>query len=261
MIAEYILIFTIGLLIGSFLNVCIYRIPKEESVIFPRSYCRNCKGALHPRDLIPLFSFLLLKGRCRKCQEKISLRYFMVELFTGLIYIALFYRFGISTEFLIAIFLTSILTIVFFIDVDYSIIPNKLVIVASVGGIIVGIYNIFCNVEFYGDRNIFNPLLGVLVGSGFLLLVALTGFIIYKSDDALGMGDVKIFIPIGLMLGWRLTIVVLFISIILAGVVSLALIMLKIKSRKETMPFGPFISAASIFTMFFGWDVIMWYCG
>jgi leader peptidase (prepilin peptidase) / N-methyltransferase len=259
MILFYIYIFILGLLIGSFLNVCIYRIPKEESIINPPSHCTNCGARLTPLDLVPVFSFLVLRGKCRYCGIKISKRYPAIELLTALTFVVLFNKYSLSIDFLAAAFLISILITVFFIDLEHKIIPDGLVITGLVGGLLLIVYNLFKPVQIFGDRAWWTPLAGILPGSGFLFLVALIGIIIYKTDDAMGMGDVKIFAPIGIFLGWKMTIVALLLSIFLGGISSLILLCTGVKERKSTIPFGPFIVVGTFITLMWGWDIVSWY--
>lgn len=257
MITLYI--FILGLLIGSFLNVCIYRIPKEESIVSKPSHCYNCGTRLKVLDLIPVFSYLLLKGKCRYCNIGFSARYMFVEILSAISFLSIFLKYGISIEFFAFAFLISILIVVFFIDLDHMIIPNGLVITALIGGGLLFTYNIYRPFEIFADRSPVNPILGMIVGSGTLLLIAILGSIIYKTEDAMGMGDVKIFAPIGIFLGWRMTIVALFVSVVLGGIVSIGLIIKNKKSKKEHIPFGPFIVVGTFITIMFGWDILNWY--
>jgi len=139
------------------------------------------------------------------------------------------------------------------------IIPNKLVVAALVGGVLPFVYNIFRPMDIYVDRKWWNPLLGAFIGFGFLLLVAIVGYLVYKTDEAMGGGDVKLFAPIGLFLGWKMTIVALFISFVSAGIVSIVLLLLKKKERRSTFVFGPFIVMGTFFTYLFGWELLEWY--
>ncbi len=260
MIIYYILTFLYGLLIGSFLNVCIYRIPKGESVVKPPSHCTNCGTRLTPLDLVPILSFIFLRGKCRHCGVKISPRYPMIELLTAFIFVSLFYRYGLKVEFFAAAYLMSILIAVFFIDLEHYIIPDGLVIAGLIGGVPLVAYNFFYRVEMYGDRDWWNPILGIFTGSGFLLIVALIGALIYRTEDAMGMGDVKIFAAIGIFLGWKMTVFALFASVVLSGVVSFILIVSKLKSRKDAIPLGPFIVLGTYITLMWGWDLFnLWY--
>lgn len=258
-IYSTVLIF--GLIIGSFLNVCIYRIPLGESIVAPPSHCPNCGTRLKPLDLIPLVSYLISRARCGYCGLKISPRYFLVELITGIVTIALFVKYGLTVDFAAFLFLTYILIAVFFIDLDHLIIPDELVIVGIIGGGILFVYSLFLPFQIYADAYWWNPLLGLVSGSGFLFCVTLIGGALYKSDDVMGMGDVKLFVPIGLFLGWRMTLLALFISVILGGMSSLILILLGKANRKSMIPFGPFIVSAVFITIMWGWDILNWYLG
>ncbi|MCX7843278.1 MAG: prepilin peptidase [Clostridia bacterium] len=256
----YLIVFCVGLAIGSFLNVCIYRMPKEESVIMTPSRCTSCGTSLKPLDLVPVISYVFLKGKCRYCGEGVSAKYPLIELLNAAVYIFLLYRFGLSVEFAAASYLASILIAVFFIDLKHYIIPDQLVIAGLAGGILLMVYNLFYPVGFYGgDRSWWNPLAGILSGSGFLFLVAVIGMLIYKTDEAMGMGDVKILAPIGMFLGWKLTVVALLLSVLLGGIISIILIAVNIKKRRDAIPFGPFIVLGTLISMVWGHDIINWY--
>lgn len=261
MIALYIYVAVLGAVIGSFLNVCIYRIPQEESIVKPPSHCMACSSRLKVLDLIPVLSYLFLRGRCRYCAVKISPRYAFVEVLTAIIFILCFWKYGISIEFVASVFLLSILIAVFFTDLDHKIIPNEYVIIGLSGGTLLFLYNLFNRVSFYGDRYWYSPLLGVAVGSGFLILVAITGYLVYRSDEAMGMGDIKIMAPIGLFLGWKLSVVTLLTAVLLGGLVSIVLLLFKVVNRKDTVPFGPFIVTGAFVALLWGWDFIYWYIG
>lgn len=256
-----VLTFVIGLIIGSFLNVCIYRIPRNESIVYPASHCTECGYKLAWCDLIPLVSYLFLRGRCRSCGTKISLRYPLIELVTGIVFLLLFIKYGLTLAFLLYAVLMSVLIVVFFIDLDHMVILNKLVIFALVAAIIVALGNLFTPLTIYGDNKWWNPFLGALLGSGFLFVVAVLGSIVFKSDEAMGGGDIKLMLPIGLFLGWRLTILTLFLSVIIAGVVGIVLLALKITSRKSSIPFGPFIVIGCFISIMYGYHIINWYLG
>lgn len=259
MSVYYIIIFVFGLLIGSFLNVCIFRIPQEKSIAFPPSHCQSCGTRLKPLDLVPVFSYLFLKGRCRYCGTGISARYPLIELLTGFIFIMLFKRFNLTFDFVLYSYLMSILIIVLFIDLDHKIIPDELVVSGLIGAAVTVVYNIFFPMPIYGSSSWWAPLLGVIPGSGFLFLIAVIGFAIYKTDDAMGMGDVKIFAPIGIFLGWKMCTIALLASILLGGIFSLFLMTVNIKKRKDTIPFGPFIVIGTFITLLWGGNILNWY--
>ncbi len=256
------IIFIFGLVIGSFINVLIYRIPQGKSIVSPPSACRSCGSRLALQDLIPVLSYVLLGGKCRHCAERISARYPLVELITAVIFIALFYKFGLTAPFFAFAYLMAILIAIFFIDIDHRIIPNGLVLAGLAGGFAVFVYNCIRPMpEVFADTKWWTPLAGLLPGSAFLLIVAIVGSLLYKTDDAMGMGDVKLMAPVGMFLGWRLCLIALFISVILGGVLSLLLMLTGIKKRKDTVAFGPFIVAGTFTTIMWGWDLLYWYLG
>lgn len=260
MIFIGIVTFIIGLCIGSFLNVCIYRIPLEKSIVFPHSSCPGCGKRLEAIDLLPVLSYIFLKGKCRHCKASISIQYPLVELFTGFIWLLTFLRYGLTIETLALLFLYSLLIPVLFIDLFHMIIPNGLVLTGLIGGLAVLGYHIFVSpVLFFQTQSWFAPLIGMISASGLLFLVALLGLLIYKNDGAMGMGDVKIFLPIGLFLGWKLALLTLFLSIMLGGIISILLLVFHIKDRKSAIPFGPFIVLATMICGLYGHQILEWY--
>lgn len=262
MAVTYGIIFIYGLIIGSFVNVLIFRIPQGKSIVTPPSACTNCGSRLTPLDLVPVFNYVFLRGKCRHCGTRISPRYPLVELITAGVFVILYYKYGLSVPFFAFAFLMTLLIAIFFIDIDHRIIPNGLVLIALAGGLLLFIYNILSPMpEVFGDSKWWTPLAGLLPGSGFLLVVAILGSLIYKTDDAMGMGDVKLMAPIGMFLGWKLCLIALFISVILGGVLSLLLMVTGIKKRKDTVAFGPFIVIGAFTTIMWGWDLLSWYLG
>ena len=259
MILIYSYIFIFGLVIGCFLTVCISRIPLGQSIISPPSHCASCGTRLRPLDLVPVFSYIFLKGQCRYCGKKVSAKYPIVELITAVLFVMLFLKYSFSIDFIAAVFISSILLCVIFIDYQYKIIPNGLVITGLIGGIALSVYNIFSPVAIYGDNDIFNPFIGALIGSGSLILISVIGGIIFKTSDAMGMGDIKLMAPIGLFLGWKLTILCLLSAIILAGIVCIILMLTKKIDNKSTFAFGPFISAGAFIVLLFGWQILEFY--
>jgi leader peptidase (prepilin peptidase) / N-methyltransferase len=182
-----------------------------------------------------------------------------VELITGIMYLALFLRYGVTVEFLMSIYIMSVLLVVFFIDMDHKIIPNGLVIAGIIGGLPFVVYNFFIPVHIYGKSNWWEPFAGIIPGTVFLLIVMLAGYFIYKSDEVMGMGDVKIFIPIGLFLGWRLCVIALLASVVSGGLIGLVLMISGRKNRKDTIAFAPFITAGTFIALMWGHDLINWY--
>lgn len=249
---EIILIFILGLIVGSFSNVCIYRMPRNESVIYPASHCPNCHSNISPKDNIPLLSFILLKGRCRNCKSKISIQYPIVEFLTGLTYLIIYLAYGLSVQTLIYIILSSALIIIAFIDLNEQIVPD----VISLPGIAIGFIISF----FVSYISYMNSALGVLAGGGIILIIGLGGSVIFKKE-AMGGGDVKLAAMIGAFLGWRYIIISLFLGFFLGALAGIFLILSKIKSREDVIPFGPFIVLGSFITLLWGEKIISWYIG
>ena len=249
---EIILIFILGLIVGSFNNVCIYRIPRNESIIYPASHCPKCRSKIKPIDNIPLLSYILLKGRCRNCKSKISIQYPIVELLTGLTYLIIYLIYGLSVQTLIYIILSSALIIIAFIDLNEQIVPD----VISLPGIIIGFILSF----FVPYISFINSALGVVVGGGIILIIGLAGSVIFKKE-AMGGGDVKLAAMIGAFLGWRYMVISLFLGFFLGALAGIFLILSKIKRKEDMVPFGPFIALGSIITLLCGEKIIAWYIG
>jgi leader peptidase (prepilin peptidase)/N-methyltransferase len=242
---PYLFFFLFGLAAGSFFNVCIHRLPGGKSIVFPPSHCPQCGKRLAARDLVPLFSYLLLRGRCRYCGGGISLRYPVVELITGLVYVSLYSFFGWHLLLLKYLFLASVLIIVTFIDLEHYIIPNKVVLAAFAGGVLINL--------LARDLTPVSAGLGIVAAAGFLFLPAVI------SRGGMGGGDIKLAAVIGLFLGWPLGLVAVFLGCCAAGLVGVALLMAKKKGRKDPIPFGPFLALGAFVTVLWGQAVIQWY--
>lgn len=247
-----ILIFILGLIVGSFSNVCIYRIPRNESIVYPASHCPKCRSPIKPFDNIPLLSYILLKGRCRNCKNKISIQYPIVEFLTGLIYLIIYLIYGLSVQTLIYIILSSALIIIAFIDLKEQMVPD----VISLPGIVIGFILSF----FVSYISFINSALGVVVGGGIIIIIGLAGSLIFKKE-AMGGGDVKLAAMIGAFLGWRYIIISLFLGFFLGALAGIILILSKIKKREDAIPFGPFIVLGSFITLLWGKNIFLWYLG
>ena len=235
----------IGLCIGSFLNVCIYRIPNKLSIAKGRSMCPKCGTTLRPADLVPVFSFLFLRGRCRTCREPISPIYPAVELLCGALFLFSFYVFGFSLQTLVAWIAVSVLIAASFIDIHTLEIPDGIWIALAAAGVL----SFLIPNPAWWER-----LLGVAAGAGPLLLIHL-----FSRGRAMGMGDVKLMAAAGLILGIRLSFFSLFAAVIFGAAVSLVLLALKIVKRRDEIPFVPMLSFGIVFSMFAGGPVIAWY--
>ncbi len=244
-----IIIFLIGLIIGSFSNVCIYRLPRNESLIRPGSHCPQCNKSIQFYDNIPLISYLILKGKCRYCQDKIPMQYPIVELSTGLFYLALYLFYGIRFMTIVYMILCSVLIIISFIDIKERIIPDVL----SLPFIVIGFILSF----FLRNLSPIDSLLGILAGGGSLLLIAVAGTYLFRKE-AMGGGDVKLAAMIGAFLGWQLTLLSLFLGFFLGSVIGIA-VLIKNKGQSDIVPFGPFIAMGAIIAIFWGQNIINWY--
>lgn len=241
-----VLVFLLGILIGSFLNVCIYRLPRGESIAFPPSHCPQCGKNIKYRDLVPVASYLILRGRCRFCKSVIPARYPFVETLTGALFLVTYFKFGFGISFLKNAVFLSILLVVAFIDSEYSIIPGKLMIFGLAAGIILNI------VGYKSNGYMLDYLYGSLLGGGVIfLIVALTG--------GMGGGDIQIMAVAGLFLGLWNTLLTLILSFIIGAGAGITLIILKKKNRRDYIPFGPWISVSAFIALFFGKSIIDWY--
>ena len=238
--------FVLGAVIGSFLNVCIWRIPEGKSIVTPASHCPKCGNPVRFHDNIPLVSWLVLRGRCRDCGEAISPRYPLVELLTALLSLALGWLYGPSLQYLAAFLFASALVVVTFIDLDHQIIPD----VISLPGIPV----CFLLAWLVMGVPFWDSLLGILAGGGFLYLVAV-GYELLTKREGMGGGDIKLLAMIGAFLGWKSLFFVVFMSSILGALVGVVLIAAQGRDMKYAVPFGPFLSMAAVMYPFFGWPL------
>lgn len=242
---EPLLSFFLGLIIGSFCNVVIYRLPRRESIVMPGSHCRSCGTPIRPWDNIPLLSYLLLRGCCRVCHEHISLRYPCVELATGVLYALLWYKFGLSAPLVVYAFLISTFIVVALIDLDHKIIPNTI----TLPGMLIGL-----GLSPWALPIVpLDSLIGLLAGGVFFYLVALV------SKGGMGGGDIKLIAMIGAFLGWKGTFFTILVGALAGSVVGLSLISIGKKGRKDKVPFGPFLALGAMLYILVGNNLIDWY--
>ncbi len=239
-----------GAIIGSFLNVCIFRLPKEESIVWPGSYCPHCKKPIKFYDNIPLVSYILLKGRCRHCQSAISFQYPFVEGITALASLILFMKFGFSLSYLFYFLFVAALIVITVIDLYHQIIPD----VISLPGIVVGLIASI----IIPQMTFFNSLTGILLGGGSLFLVATIYQWLFKREG-MGGGDVKLLAMIGAFLGWKAVILTILLSSLVGSITGIIVMFLKGKDFKYAIPFGPFLSFGAVVSLFYGENVIRWY--
>lgn len=238
----------LGLVVGSFLNVCICRLPQERSIVYPPSNCPKCGHDLSFVDLIPVFSYLSLRGKCRYCKGTISFRYPMVEIFTSLIFVAVFFKFGIGIDAILHAVFVSLLIVIIFTDLETQTIHDYL----SFGGIVTGIlYGLYTG-------GIISSLIAMVIGGLFFLSVRQIGWLIYKKE-AMGEGDVLLATMLGAFFGMEGMVLSIMLSFLLGAVISLILLGLKVKKRGEEVPFGPFMAIAALIVVFFGPAIWSWY--
>ncbi len=246
-----LIIMLFGLLIGSFLNVVIHRVPSKTMFKNSRSECPKCSSQLKWYHNIPVLSYLFLGGKCSFCKEKISIRYPLVELLNSLFYGLFFWKFSLTAEFAVFALIISALIAIFFIDLDHQIIPD----VITLPGIVLGMA-----VSFLPNGiGIFSAFIGFLVGGGALYLIALLGDFLFKKDS-MGGGDIKMAAMLGAFLGWQKVLLIFMLSSVVGLVVSIAMMTVSEKLRKErVIPFGPFIAIAAVVAITYGDQIINFY--
>jgi len=233
----------LGAALGSFLNVLIYRLPEEKSIIFPASNCPHCGKPIRFYDNIPIISFILLKGRCRACRGKISFRYPLVELITAVLSLLLFWKFGLTFKYLFSFIFVCALIVITFIDLDYQIIPDVITLP--------GIPIFFLAALIVMGLRFQDAFLGFLLGGGCLYVIAFVYELVTKREG-MGGGDIKLLAMMGAFLGWQSLLFILLVSSLLGAVVGIAVMMIKGQDMKYAVPFGPFLSLAAVAYIFFG---------
>ena len=286
MFLFYSIIFILGLIIGSFLNVVIFRLESGEKIVNDRSKCLRCKHVLAWYDLIPVFSFIFLKGSCRYCKKKISWQYPTVEIATGILFVLIFnFQFSIFNEFSIfnfsalggpalgwqfllsisyLLFIASSLIVIFAYDIKHYIIPDKVIYPAIAVALGFNLFNdviINNNFQFpiFNFQSILNSqflnfLFSAILAGGFFYAI-----VVITKGRGMGGGDVKLGFLMGLILGWPLVLIALFLSFIIGSVVGIFLILVGNKKMKSMIPFGPFLVLGTFIALFFGKGIVEWY--
>ncbi|MEA1962047.1 MAG: prepilin peptidase [Bacillota bacterium] len=239
------LVFIIGLFIGSFLNVVIYRVPREESIVWPGSHCTACGHGLKPLDLVPVFSYLFLRGKCHYCGEKISPRYPLVELLTGLSFYMVFLTYGLSLWTVGGCIFTTILIVTAFTDIDEGIIPDVITYPGVVAGLVFSFFTI----------GIKSSIIGMLAFAGVFFLIAVL------SRGGMGGGDVKLVAVIGAFMGIKGALLVFVLSSVMGGLWAIGLLVFGNAGRKTAVRFGPFLSIAAYFILLYGESFLRFYLG
>ena len=237
-------LFILGTILGSFYNVVAYRLPKGESIIYPASHCPNCNHKLTPWELIPVFSYLLQRGRCSSCKQKISIFYPISEILCGLLFVICYLSFGISLDLIIALTFTSLLIIVILSDYYYMIIEDSVLIIFSIL-LIIEIYFI------HGLDYLLGQLFSALIAFLIMFILKLAGDYIFKKES-MGGGDVKLMAVFGLMIGWEMSIITIFLSAFIALPISIFILK---TNRNHEIPYGPFLSIAALIIYFTHLDI------
>ncbi|MDN7226960.1 prepilin peptidase [Planococcus sp. N064] len=246
MFITYTAFFSIfGLVFGSFYNVVGLRVPKNESIAFPPSHCTKCNRQLTALDLVPVFSYLFLRGRCRSCGEKIHWVYPLMEAITAALFAISFWQLGFQPELIVALIFVSLLVIITVSDIAYMLIPDKVLLPV---GIVLLALRLFIPLDPWWDA-----LLGAVVGFGILLLIAIV------SKGGMGGGDIKLFFVIGLVLGTSGTLLTLFFASLIGAIAGIVQLRVLNKDRKTPVPFGPSIALGAVITYFWGDALLNWY--
>ncbi len=237
----------LGLLFGSFLNVCIYRIPKKQSIVTGASHCTACGTPIRPVDLVPVISYLFLRGRCRACGVRISIRYPLIELANAAAWVLVSLRFGFAPESLIYCAFASVLLVGAMIDIDTMLVPPSLTVFI----LVLGAVSLFVlhDVPFY------ERLIGLAVGGLPFLLVAVV------TRGGMGGGDIKLMAVCGLVLGWKLVLLSLLVSVVAGGVYAAVLLLTKRSKKGAEMPLVPFLSGGMFVCLLWGGQLLSWYLG
>jgi len=250
LIALYVAVF--GLIVGSYLNVVVYRLPLGLSTVYPRSRCPGCGSLIRARDNVPVLSFLLLRGRCRNCGTPISWRYPLVEATTSALFVACLLRFGLVPQTLVAITFACLMLALALIDYDHMILPDRL----TLPGVAVGLAT-----QLVAPlAGLLPAVLGALIGAGILLAVWGLWWVV-RREEGMGLGDVKMLALVGAFLGWKGVLVTLFFGALSGSVVGLALMRRGSVDMRSKLPFGVFLALGGIVALFFGDALIAWYAG
>jgi leader peptidase (prepilin peptidase) / N-methyltransferase len=250
---SYVIIFALGSVIGSFLNVCIYRVPRSLSVISPSSRCPSCNTPIKPYDNIPVLSYILLGGKCRVCKAGISFRYPLVELLNAILYVFVVYRFGFEWHSIIYGIFCSALVVITFIDLDFQIIPDVITLPGTVIGIVAGsllMPDPFMRYTLLGFKA---SVIGLLTGGGLFYAIAVL------SKGGMGGGDIKMMAMVGALMGWKSVLLTIFLGSLTGAAFGIFLMITQGKGRKTKIPFGPFLALGTIITLFYGQEIFAWY--
>jgi len=250
-LTKTILVGVFGLAVGSFLNVCIYRLPLDESLVWPGSYCPRCRTSLRWYDNVPLFGYAMLRGRCRTCGVRISAMYPLIEAVTAVVFVAGYLLFGAQLLLMARLLFACAMIVLFVIDLQCRILPN----IITLPGVLVGFAS-----SLFLPPGWLDSLIGIMAGGGILLLIA-EAYYRVRKEEGLGMGDVKMLAMIGAFLGWKLMLVTLVLSSFMGSIMGLTVIALKKGDMKYALPFGTFLAVGALVSSVVGDAVLNWYLG
>jgi len=248
-----ILAFIFGSVIGSFLNVCIYRMPRSMSIITPSSRCPSCNIPIRAYDNIPMLSYLLLGGRCRVCKARIPLRYPLVEFLNAALYVSVLWRFGLDWHTLVYFIFCSALVVITFVDLDFQIIPDRITLPGILIGLIAGsllMPDPFMRNALLGFKA---SIIGLFAGGGLFYAIAVL------SKGGMGGGDIKMMAMVGALMGWKSVLLTTFLGSLTGAAFGITLMIFKGKGRKTKIPFGPFLALGTLITLFYGQEIFHWY--
>ena len=263
----------LGLVIGSFLNVCIYRLPLEKSIVSPGSSCPHCGTSIRFFDNIPILSFLLLRGKCRVCGKSISIQYPLVELLSGLAFYGCARVWAFTPPTFVNSLFLAITIILIFTDYNHRILPNKITLPGTIAGILLSPFQtpeVYQDIFSYKVTSLLGfenastvlpwvgSILGAVIGGGILFFVAFV-YEMVRRREGLGTGDVKMMMMTGAFIGWRLAILTIFVSSLLGTVVGISLIALRKMDMQGKLAFGVFLGIGSAFCLFYGFSIVHWY--
>ncbi|MCD6451683.1 MAG: prepilin peptidase [Acidobacteria bacterium] len=242
--------FLYGIVIGSFLNVLIHRLPQGKSIIKPGSHCPNCGAPIAFYDNIPLISYLILRGKCRNCKSSISYQYPLVEGITGTLFVIFYLKSGLSLVFITETVFSALIIVLIFTDLNHQLLPDVITIPGTIGGLLFSLNG--------GLTTIGSSLIGAGLGAGIVLAIRELYFRL-RGEEGMGLGDVKLMAMIGAFLGWERALLTLVIGSFLGSVVGIIIIAKEKGDLRFPLPFGSFLGIASIFSLFYGEELISFY--
>ncbi|MCK4641465.1 MAG: prepilin peptidase [Candidatus Marinimicrobia bacterium] len=245
-----LILFCIGAIFGSFLNVVIYRLPRHESLLFPASHCPQCGEKICWFDNIPILSFFILRRKCRRCKLPIPARYPIVEILSAVLFVIIYYVYGFSYEFLFYTTLSALLLTVTFTDLEKGKIPNCVILT----GVILGLYMSL----IFWPVNFINSLIAFLAGGGIMIFWAAAGKLLFKKES-IGAGDIKLVAMTGIFLGLQNTLLTLFLSFLIATVAGISMIIIKKAQMNSRLPFAPFLTIGALISLMYGNQICAWY--